>query len=195
MRLASALISAVSVLTVLTVPAAVAIAEPAGEPARQTTIASPLRDRLRVEGRGSFVIVDKRGVPDALRGGASVGASLLTFGKHVVSADAVAVFGHSEKIGYSYRVGTNVELDRRLPAIGASIYGALGGFYFVSRAEEDRSGLLLRATVGFRVYTSKRVYIGFEPFALERVPDGPGVQTPVRSRWAWEMTFLSVGFR
>jgi hypothetical protein len=152
-------------------------------------------DRLHFEGRGSFAVVDKQGVPDALRVGASLGTHLMRRDQLELSADLVGLFGTSEEIGYSYRFGANLEIERRLAAIGASTYFALGLHYFVSRADEDRLGLLPRAALGFRVFTGKHVYIGFEPLAIERIPAGDGIQTPIRSRWAWELTFISVGVR
>lgn len=151
--------------------------------------------RLRADVRGSFVITDKRGAPDAIRMGGSVGGLILRRGLFDVSGDVVGVFGFSEKIGHSYRFGGTIELDRRLPTLEASVYVSAGAHYFVSRAAEDRTGGLGRVAVGFRIMTSKHVYVGFEPIAIERIPAGKGIQTPVRTRWAWEMTFLSVGFR
>ena len=160
-----------------------------------SSLSKRIQHRLRGNLRSSFSIPDKRGVPDAIRLGADVGALVLRRGLFDLSMDSSFVFGFSEKIGHSYRVGSNIELDRRLPRLGASIYATTGLHYFVSRAAEDRKGLLWRASVGFRVNTSRHVYVGFEPFAIERMPNGEGVQTPVRTRWAWEMVFLSVGFR
>ncbi len=163
--------------------------------ARQPTVVERLGRRARAQLRGSFAITDKRGAPDAIRLGGSAGALVLRRGLFDVSLDAVAAFGFSEKIGHSYRLGSSLELDRRISSIRASAYMSAGLHYFVSRAAEDRTGLLGRLGVGFRIMTSEHVYVAFEPLAIERIPAGEGIQTPVRTRWAWEMTFLSVGFR
>jgi len=153
------------------------------------------RGRFRGELRGSFVIVDKNGVPDALRAGGSIGVMAFDHGPLGLAADGVFVVGHSEQAGWSLRAGANVEAEWLWQSVRTSVYLTTGLHFFMSRSSENRAGLLWRGGVGARFMVGGRWYVAVEPLAIERIPDGEGEYTPLRSRWAWELTFLAVGYR
>ncbi len=146
------------------------------------------------EARLSSSVVPNVGVPNSLRVGAAVGALVFRRGVFDLSVNLHAAVGESEKAGHSYRLGGEVELAVQLPG-SVSPYLSSGGHFFVSKSTEDRSGGLWRAALGLRVFVSDHVYAGFEPLVVERLPDGAGRYTPLRSRWAYEIVFLTVGYR
>jgi hypothetical protein len=168
----------------------------AGDPSwRTSTPERELRGRTRVQADVGWGVVDKNGVPDALRVGGRFGVLLWDQGPLGLSVDVGAHYGHSEEAGWSLKAGSDVEVEGLFVGPRISAYGSVGLHYFLSRSDEDRSGLLGRAAAGVRFMAGSRVFVGFEPLALERLPDGPGPHTPLRSRWAWGMTFLSIGVR
>lgn len=146
------------------------------------------------EARLSSSVVPKVGVPNSLRIGAGVGALVFRHGVLDLSVALLVAVGEAEKAGHSYRLGAELELAARLPG-ALSPYVSSGGHFFVSKSTEDRSGGLWRAALGLRVFVSEHLYAGFEPLVVERLPDGPGRHTPLRSRWAYEIVFLTVGYR
>ena len=152
------------------------------------------RGRFRGELRGSFAIVDKNGVPDALRTGGALGVMFFDRGPLGLAVDGSFLIGHSEQAGWSLRAGGNLEAEWMFHTVRTSAYVTTGLHYFMSRSTENRSGLLWRGGVGAR-FMLGRWYIAVEPFAIERLPNGEGEHTPLRSRWVWELTFLAVGYR
>ena len=182
------------------------VLSPATEPADQsaevsTVSATSPRDTARWmpgfggEVRFGYSIVTKNGVPNALRIGGAFGPNLLRAGPFELNLRLAAAFGSSEQFGYSYRLGGDVEAGIGLPRVPIRFYLSTGGHFFRSDATENRAGGLWRGAVGLRFLTRRKVYVGVEPFAIERLPDGPGPYTPLRSRWAFEITFLTVGYR
>lgn len=168
-------------------PPAVALAQPAAE---RGLVCEP-----RADFRLGFTVVRKNGVPNALRFGGGVGLVFARLDPVALSVAAVGMFGSSEKVGHSYRVGGDVEAAFDLGDLGAAVVVSAGVHWFVSRAVEDRRGALFRGGVGFRIRAGEHLDVGFEPLAFERLPDGEGPYTPLRSRWAYEVTFLTVGYR
>lgn len=145
--------------------------------------------------RISSTLVTKTGVPNALRFGGAFGPVVLRRGIFSLSPKLHGAIGTSEQFGHSWRVGGELEGELRLGNAPAAFYLSTGGHFFRSNADENRAGGLWRAAVGLRLLSRGHAYVGFEPFAVERLPDGLGPYTPVRSRWAFEFTFLSVGYR
>lgn len=157
----------------------------------------PLDDwgRIRVLGGTSFLVADKDGVPDANRLFVTTGFTVFTLDRTNLVVEPAFAFGYSEMERWSFRVGANLEAEW-VPEDHTSLYGSLGLHYFRSFTDpEIRRGALWRAAVGLRLATGGKAFIGFEPLAIERFPNGEGVRTPLRSRWGVEVTFLSAGVR
>lgn len=156
--------------------------------------------RVRWAGGTSFLVAEGDGVPDANRLFTTVGVRLVTIGDTNLAVEPAFAVGYSEGDRISYRVGGNVEAEWVASPL-TSLYASTGLHYFYSFTDlETRRGPLWRAALGFRLATSaaghdRGAYIGFEPLAIERFPNGEGVQTPLRSRWGIEVTFISAGVR
>ena len=150
---------------------------------------------MAAEGRASYYVADGAGVPNAVRVGLSVAhRRVWNPGGWAVGASVPAVYGHSEGAGYTYRLGLQAELARPFEALGLAPYAAAGVHYFVSQGwDEVRFGPMWRLAAGLRIFGDDRYEVGVEPLAVERLPDGPGEHTPLRSRWGWDLTFLTVG--
>lgn len=148
-----------------------------------------------VELRGSYAVVDKAGVADAVRVGLSVAdRRLWTPGPWAVGVAVPVVFGHSEAAGYSYRWGLQAELARPIPSERLAPYATAGLHYFVSQGwDEVRLGPMWRVALGLRMFSDGGWELGFEPLAIERLPNGPGPASPLRSRFVWDLTFLTLG--
>jgi hypothetical protein len=140
-------------------------------------------------------VVDRQGVPDALRAGVSFGVKLFSRGPFGLSADAVGALGFSEITGWSWRAGAAAEAEWLVTALRGSAYLSAGLHWFESYSEETRRGLLWRLALGLRVLPGGRWYVGLEPLAVEHLPPGPGEPSPFRSHWAFELAFLVLGFR
>jgi hypothetical protein len=167
-----------------------ASAQPLPEPSATDDVELGFRTELRL----GNVIVPKNGVPNALRAGLAAGLSL-RFGRIAFAADAAALFGTSDKNGWSAAVGADLEAEWLPARIALGLHLSTGARYFVSEATEDRRGPAWRAGIGVRLLLPDGWTVGLLPLAVERLPDGPGPYTPLRSRWAWEVTWLTVGFR
>ncbi|MEM6926098.1 MAG: hypothetical protein AAF602_04150 [Myxococcota bacterium] len=162
-------------------------------------LAAPPEHVYRALGGTSFMVADKDGVPDANRLFVATGFALTTLGQTTVWVEPAFAIGYSEGDRWSYRAGANVEAEWQ-PSAHTRLHGSIGLHWFRSRTDpEIRRGLLTRAALGFRLTTSQsersEAFVGFEPFAIERFPDGEGVLTPLRSRWGVEVTFISAGVR
>lgn len=150
---------------------------------------------VRLSGGSSFLIADKDGVPDANRLFVAAGVTIATVEQTTIAVEPAFAIGYSEAERWSYRVGANVEAEWAAKP-HTSLYGSLGLHYFRSYTEpETRKGPLVRAALGMRLAAGGRSWIGFEPLAIERFPNGEGVMTPLRSRWGVEVTFISAGVR
>ncbi|MEN0062104.1 MAG: hypothetical protein AAGA48_08105 [Myxococcota bacterium] len=150
---------------------------------------------LRIAGGTSFLVADKDGVPDANRLFVTTGLTLARIDATAVIFEPAFAFGYSEMERFSFRVGGNIEVEWRAKA-HTSLYGSLGLHYFRSFTDpEIRKGALVRGAVGIRLATGGKAFVGFEPLAIERFPNGEGVMTPLRSRWGVEVTFISAGVR
>lgn len=143
----------------------------------------------------SWMLADEQGVPDAVRAGFSVGIP-------VFRSDAGAriyiepgfLMGYSERDFWSFRAGGNVEGAWWFEAAKTQVYVSTGVHLFRSFTDEEtRLGLLWRAGTGVRFAAGGKGFVGFEPFAIERLPNGPGVMTPLRSRWGIEITLIQAG--
>ncbi len=163
-------------------------AEPPGE--------VPSAERVRVQLHTSFLVADKSGVPDANRVGVNTGLTVWRKGRVGLAVEPSVVLGYSEMERWSVRLGANLEAERHFPKARTSTYVSTGLHWFRSFTEpETRVGLLWRAAVGLRLATGGSGFLGVEPLAIERFPNGEGVMTPLRSRWGYEFTFIAAGFR
>lgn len=154
----------------------------------------------RITAGTSFLVADGDGVPDANRLLAAVGIRVGTVGQTHLTVEPAFAFGYSEMERFSVRIGVDLEAEW-VATSRTSLYGAVGLHYFRSfTASEIRRGGMPRVGVGVRLATShhghdRGAFIAFEPLAIERFPNGEGAQTPLRSRWGIEVTFIAAGVR
>jgi hypothetical protein len=150
---------------------------------------------IAIEARTGYYAADKAGVSDATRVGVAVShRRLVTPGPLAIGVGVPFVYGHSEQAGYSYRLGGQVEIAWPIPKERLAPYVETGVHYFVSQGwDEVRFGPMWRAGVGLRLFGEGHWEIGAEPIAIERLPKGPGPDSPLRSRWGWDLTFLTLG--
>lgn len=150
---------------------------------------------VSVELRASYYVADKSGVADAARVGIALAhRRVWTPGPLAFGLAVPFAYGHSESAGYSYRLGVEAQIAHPVPALQLAPYVSAGAHYFVSQGwDEVRLGPMWRVALGLRMFGDRHWEVGVEPLALERIPSGPGPMTPLRSRWGWDLTFLTVG--
>lgn len=152
-------------------------------------------DGVRIGIQMSWMLAEKQGVPDAIRAGFSTGIPVFRSDAGArISVVPSVLFGYSERDFWSFRAGGEVEGGWWFDAVKTQVYVSTGVHVFRSYTNEEiRFGALWRAGTGVRFAAGGRGYIGFEPIAVERLPNGPGVMTPLRTRWGYEITFLQAG--
>lgn len=143
----------------------------------------------------SYMLADKQGVPDAIRAGLSTGIPLVRADSGFrLAVEPSVLVGYSERDSWSLRAGANVEGGLWFDTAKTLAYASTGLHFFRSyTSDETRIGPLWRSALGLRFAAGGKGYIGFEPIAIERLPNGPGIMTPLRSRWGLEITLLQAG--
>ena len=85
------------------------------------------------------------------------------------------MIGYSEQDAWSYRAGAQLEAARWLEAEHTQVYASTGLHVLRSRTDDEiRLGPAWRAAAGVRFAAGGNGYLGFEPLAIERLPNGPG---------------------
>lgn len=143
----------------------------------------------------SYMLAEKQGVPDAIRAGFSAALPLHRADSGLrVYVEPGVLLGYSERDFWSIRAGANVEGAWWFDAAKTQVYLSTGVHFFRSYTDEEtRVGALWRAGTGVRFAAGGNGFVGFEPIAIERLPNGPGTMTPIRTRWGYEITFLQAG--